>query len=310
MKKIKNLFILMLAITVAVSCNQVTYKKTPGGMPFRIFPGTGNTPIKVGNFIKFNIMQKINDSVYFNSAEKMPIYTRVSERTRPYDLSELWTKLKLGDSVVATQMLDTFIKRSPGMIPPQLKKGDRLMSYIKILNVFNNDSSYEADLEKEKDAKLKSEVAFMEKYIADKKIKAERTPSGAFVEIINPGEGPVIDSGKYVMVKYRGTTFSGKIFDSNMDSTYGKKDPLGFTVDGSPMIKGFTECIKFLRKGAVAKFYIPSMLGYGEQASGGIQPFENLMFDIIITDVRDHAPAPPVQKVPAHKMDSTLKKKK
>lgn len=280
-------------------------------MPFRVFPGTSDKPIKIGNFIKFNIIQKVNDSVYFNSAEKMPMYTRVSERTRPYDLSELWIKLKVGDSVVATQMLDTFINRSPGMIPPQLKKGDRLMSYIKVLNVFDSDTAYQADSEKEKDAKLKSDVAYMEKYIADKKINAQRTPSGAYVEVINPGEGPVIDSGKYVMVKYRGTTFSGKVFDTNMDSTFGKKDPLGFTVDGSPMIKGFTECVKFLRKGAVAKFYIPSMLGYGAPGSGGIQPFEHLMFDVMVTDVRNQPPPPPpVAKVPAHNIDSTLKKKK
>ena len=310
MKTIKEFIFLLCSAILVTACDQVTYKKTPGGMPYQLFPGNSDKSIKVGDYVKLNLTQKINDSLVFTSADKVPVYSRAIETPYPYDISELWTKLKKGDSVIATQMMDTFINRNPGNVPPQYKKGDRILTYVKILDVFETDSAYQADDTKEKENRLKSDVAFMAKYIADKKINAQRTPSGAYVEIIKPGQGPLIDSGKYVLIRYRGVSFSGKVFDTNMDSSFGKKEPYGFVEEVSTMIKGFTEGMKFLRKGAVAKFYIPSMLGYGPQPNSAfIKPYEHIMFDIVVTDVLDKAPAPPVQTAPPQVADSMQKKK-
>ena len=58
------------------------------------------------------------------------------------------------------------------------------------------------------------------------------------------------------------------------------------------MIKGFDEGVQLLCKpAATAKVYIPSMLGYGKtNPQTGIKPFENLIFEIAIVDVKDKAP--------------------
>jgi hypothetical protein len=55
---------------------------------------------------------------------------------------------------------------------------------------------------------------------------------------------------------------------------------------GGPVIKGWTDGLKLLKKGAKAKFYIPSVLGYGNQKMGDMIP-ENaiLMFDIEVANV-------------------------
>ena len=145
MNTIKNLLLLFFAGAILVNCGKTSYRKTPGGMAYQIFPGKDTQKVYAGNFVKLHLTQKIKDSVYFSSNGSLPVYIPINAATQPYDLSEVWTSLKVGDSMVATQMMDTFIKRSPQNIPPQFKKGDRIMTYIKILDVFETDSAMAAD---------------------------------------------------------------------------------------------------------------------------------------------------------------------
>lgn len=298
MKTVKFLFLFAVAAFVAAGCKQkASYKKTPGGMPYQVYSGKDTQKVVVGDFIKASYIYKVNDSVLFDSHKSMPVYIPVMAQTQPYDISEVWTSLKRGDSVVATQMLDTFIKRMPESIPPQFKKGDRIRIFVKILEIFKNDSLKTVDQKKTYDAFAANEVMVVEKYVKEKNISAQKTPSGAFVEIKNPGTGNNIDSGKYVTVNYTGTTFSGTKFDSNTDTAFHHTEPLGFVVGAGQMIKGFDEGVKMMKPGSSGRIYIPSLLAYGERpGSPLIKPFEHLVFDVQVLDVKD-AP-PPVKNMP------------
>ena len=293
MNTFRPLLAFVLAGFLFASCDKAQLKKTKGGMPYQVYKGTDTQKVKHGDFIKVSFTRKIKDSVYFTTAGTLPVYLQVGE-AQPYDISELWTLLNVGDSVVATQAMDTFIKRSPENIPPHFKKGDKITYYLKVLARFASDSIAREDYEKTNKAWLEGEVKTVEKYLADKKINAVKTPSGAFVEIINPGTGSPVDSGKFVTVNYTGTSWSGQRFDSNTDSTFGHVGPYPFVAGTSAMIKGFDEGVLLLRKGSVARIYIPSVLAYGGQPnSPKIKPYENLIFDIEIVDVQDKAPAMP-----------------
>jgi hypothetical protein len=65
--------------------------------------------------------------------------------------------------------------------------------------------------------------------------------------------------------------------------------------------------------GGSAKVYVPSMLGYGgrPQPGSGIKPYENLVFDITIVDVKDKAPEQPMPVMPKQniKVDAPQPKK-
>jgi FKBP-type peptidyl-prolyl cis-trans isomerase FkpA len=292
MNTFKNLIVFLFAGIVITGCDKVSHRKTAGGMPYQLYKGKGTQKIYPGNILKLEFTQKINDSVYFSSVGKPPVYIPVKE-SQPYDISEIWTKLKVGDSVVATQMMDTFIKRSPMGFPPQFKKGMRILSYVKVLGVFTSDTAASADEEKGKKEFLKGEIAFLGKYLSDKNISVQKTTSGAYVQIINPGTGDQIDSGKSVTVNYTGTSFSGKRFDSNTDTSFQHAQPYTYTT-GSGMIKGFDEAVQLMKKGATAKVYIPSLLAYGPSPTSPlIKPYEHLIFDLAIVDVKDPAPAKP-----------------
>jgi FKBP-type peptidyl-prolyl cis-trans isomerase FkpA len=294
MNTLRLILVFAFAGAFITACNKTTYRKTKGGMPYQVYRGDDTTAIKPGNYIKVSFTRKIKDSVYFSTAGTLPVYIQVPAEPQPYDISELWTSLRVGDSVVANQVIDTFMKRNPGQIPPQFKKGDKITYYLKILGVFENDSLARADYEKNNNAWLQKEITTIEQFLASKNIQAQKTPSGAFVQIINPGTGNLIDSGKYVTVNYTGTSWSGKKFDSNIDSSFGHVGPMPFIVGTGGMIKGFDEAAKFLRKGAKARIYIPSVLGYaGQPGSPNIKPYENLIFDVEVLDVQDKAPNMP-----------------
>lgn len=95
-------------------------------------------------------------------------------------------------------------------------------------------------------------------------------------------------------MKYTGTSWSGKKFDSNVDSSFGHTDLLSFTVGVGAMVKGFDESLKSMRLGTKAKVYIPSILAYGGNPTTPlIKPFENIWFEIEVVDVKDKAPAQP-----------------
>ena len=293
MNTVKNLLIMVFAAAILVSCGKATYKKTPGGMPYKVFEGKDTQKVRIGDYIKVQLEIKVNDSVV-NTTGKLPTYIQVNASTQPYDLSELWTKLSLGDSVIATQMIDTFMKRNPENFPPQFKKGDRVITHLKILGVFANDSLVRIVDEKGKKALAVVEIAEIEKYLADKKITAQKTPSGAFVEITNPGTGNLADTGNYVTVNYTGTSWSGKRFDSNTDTAFQHVAPYSFVAGIGRMSKGFDEAILLLRKGGKGKIYVPSLLGYGGQPGTPlIKPYEHLIFDIELVDIKDKAPDQP-----------------
>ena len=131
----------------------------------------------------------------------------------------------------------------------------------------------------------------LQAYFAKKNIKAIKAPKGTYVEIIKPGTGPNIDTSVVVKTNYTGRTMDGVMFDSNTDQSKGHVEPynVNMTNDaslGGPVIKGWTDGMSLLNKGAVAKFYIPSTLAYGKQGSGGdIKPNSILIFDIEVVDL-------------------------
>ncbi len=309
MQTIKKLLLFFGVSAIMTGCARTSFKKTPGGMPYKIFRSKDTQQVFLGSFIKLSFTQKVNDSVVFSSMNGLPVYLAVNNQMpQRYDVSELWTSLHAGDSVVATQMMDTFIKRAPERIPPQFKKGDRIITCLKVLAVFPTDSAYITDEKKVREVFLGREIKEVETWLANRQVQTERTPSGAFVQLISPGTGNLIDSGKYVTINYTGMGWTGKKFDSNTDSSFHHTQPFSFVAGRNQMIKGFDEAILMMRNGAKAKVYIPSLLGYGASPPiQGVKPYENLIFDVEITGVQDKEPPPPTMPT-VKKVDTTQRK--
>ena len=297
--KVTNVAIAACATLVLGACSNVDFKKTKGGMPYKVVSGKGGKDVDTGNIVKVNIVQKIKDSVTYNSYKNgMPLYIPVSAVGNPYDFTEVLPSLKQGDSLYAVQLMDTFIARNPQMIPPNFKKGDTIKTSVKIVDVFKNaqdaqkDEAAERSLAFDRDTAIQNQlvkdVAQINTYLKANNIDAQKMGKGTYVQVLNPGTGVLVEAGKYVSLKYTGSTFEGKVFDTNADPSKGHTEPLIYQVGSPGMISGLDQGLRGLKEGSKAKIFIPSMLAYGPQPpSPDIKPYENLIFDIEVMKVSD-----------------------
>ncbi|MCZ6628070.1 MAG: FKBP-type peptidyl-prolyl cis-trans isomerase [SAR324 cluster bacterium] len=106
-------------------------------------------------------------------------------------------------------------------------------------------------------------------------------PSGLQYRVLRKGRGPMPKASDTVVTHYRGTLIDGTEFDSS----YARGKSATFPVGG--VIRGWTEALQLMRKGAKWKLFIPSHLAYGERGSGRkIGPHAALIFDIELLDIR------------------------
>jgi FKBP-type peptidyl-prolyl cis-trans isomerase FkpA len=318
MKKTSYL-LLLIAVAVTMSCNDnMGYKKTKSGLLYKIVITGKDAVVKEGNILKIEYTQRINDSVLGTSYGRMPAYAKIKPvPDDAYNPEEVFKLLRKGDSALVVQLVDSLIKKFPaGQMPPFMKKGDKLVLGLKVVEVFTSDSLAMADSEKyraveearqveemkkmqeqaEKDmqADLVGQIPEMERWLASKNIKAQKTGMGSYVVIKEPGTGMQADEGKYLSVKYSGKKLSdGVEFESNMDGT----KPLLPVVIGrrqgpGAVIRGLDDGLRLFKKGGKGTVYIPGALAYGRNPQPG-SPFksnEALIFDVELADVSDKAP--------------------
>lgn len=122
---------------------------------------------------------------------------------------------------------------------------------------------------------------FLAKNKLNKKITT--TASGLQYEVLAPGDGKAKPTASSTAtVSYSGKLMDGTIFDST-EKQGGK--PIELNI--SSVIKGWTEGIQLMSKGAKYRFYIPSDLAYGDSGAGGvIPPGATLIFDVELVDFK------------------------
>jgi FKBP-type peptidyl-prolyl cis-trans isomerase FkpA len=297
MKKITSYLLIISGMLAMIACdNNHGLKKTKSGLLYKIISDGKGDLVKRGQFLKVNFVQKIRDSITFNSAESMPAYVRVDSALPNYNASEIFGMLRKGDSAVTILLGDSIESKSGHPLPPFIKKKDKITLSFKVLDILPNQEEFMADRVKEAEKEKVRENNAIENYIATHKIDARKATAGTFVKIESVGDGPAVDSGKQVSVLYRGKFFpSGKQFETNMDDPKGQ--PIKFVIgQGTGIIQGWDDGLRLFKKGGKGTLYVPAYLAYGDQPNGpGQKPFENLIFDIEVIDVTDAPPPAPHQ---------------
>ena len=131
------------------------------------------------------------------------------------------------------------------------------------------------------EARLKAEKNAAHETLASITNGMKKTKSGLFYNITKEGTGLSPIKGSKVSVHYKGSLIDGSVFDSS----YQRNEPIEFSVGIGQVIQGWDEGIMLLKKGASARFVIPSDLGYGAQGAGAnIPPNSTLIFDVELID--------------------------
>jgi len=139
----------------------------------------------------------------------------------------------------------------------------------------------QAQMQQEAQENIKKSAEFFAKNKLNKNIKT--TASGLQYEVLKEGDGKTKPTAtNTATVTYTGKLMDGTIFDST-DKNGGK--PIELNLSG--VIKGWTEGIQLMSKGAKYRFYIPSDLAYGDSGAGGvIPPGAALIFDVELVDFK------------------------
>jgi len=148
-------------------------------------------------------------------------------------------------------------------------------------------SGYMKKLQEEKLAKRNKEgeanklkgLKFLEENGTKEGVKT--TASGLQYVVLKEGAGDKPKEKSKVKVHYHGTLIDGSVFDSSVD----RGEPSEFGLN--QVIKGWTEGLQLMPKGAKYKFFIPSDLAYGANPRPGskIKPNEVLIFEVELLDI-------------------------
>ena len=294
MKKITSFLFASVAILLLAACNNQGLKKTKSGILYKIISDGKNPVVKKGQFIKLTFTQKLRDSVLYSSASTMPAYVKIdSVPENAYSPIEIFHLLRKGDSAVVVQLSDSIQKKSGQPLPPFLKKRDKIILTLKVVDVFDNEDLVQKDREIALDSFHAKESKDVEDYLSRNHINAQKTEKGTFVQIDTPGNGPAVDSGKQVSVIYTGKMFpSGKVFETNNAPG---KEPIKFVIGERQIIAGWDDGLRLFKKGGKGTLYIPAFLAYDAQPGPGRTPNENLIFDVQVVDVTDAPVKAPMQ---------------
>jgi len=126
-------------------------------------------------------------------------------------------------------------------------------------------------------------------------------PSGLQYKILSEGQGPSPKTTDTVTAHYRGTFIDGTEFDSS----YKGGEPAAFALNR--VVKGWTEGVSMMNKGAKWQLFIPSDLAYGDAGyRSTIPPGATLLFDIELIDFKSPEPPKPVQPVSSTPVTSDI----
>ena len=295
MKQISSYLLVCTFLLAAVSCSNSEFKKTKSGLLYKIMSDGKGEPAKKGEFLKVNVVQKLRDSILYTSEGGMPVYIPVDSPRPVYSPTEIFPLLRKGDSAVVVELADTLQRKFGGQLPPFIKKKDKISIAFKVLDVFPSEALLTDDRNQEVAKEKDREVKAVESYLSDNKINAEKTAKGTYVVVESVGNGPAVDSGKQVSVRYTGKLFpGGKVFESNVSGP----DPLKFIVGKGQIIQGWDDGLRKFKKGGKGTLYIPAFLAYDQQQGPGHKPYENLIFEVEVVDVTD-APVTPEKPMSA-----------
>ena len=169
-------------------------------------------------------------------------------------------------------------------IQDALSGSDSLLSREQMRKTMADLGQKVADLKQEKRAQAGEFQIKNKQFLINnaKKPGVITTNSGLQYRVIEAGSaGQHAKLNDKVLVHYRGRLVDGTEFDSS----YKRNKPASFKVN--QVIKGWTEALQIMQRGATWQLVIPADLAYGERGAGSsIPPNSTLIFDVELISIQ------------------------
>lgn len=266
------------------------YVQIEAGTDYKIIvDAPGDVYPAYGDYLEVHLNAMVDDSIIFDTRSAMsgePAPLQLQQSPFRGDLMEALKHFTAGDSAKVRLSVDSLLAAGAPEAP-WMKKGinQKLVYNLNVVKVTPKavkQQMEEADAAKQ----IEIDEKLIEEHLAQKKIKATRTPSGLYYDITKVGTGELAKSGQKVSVNYTGMLLNGEKFDSNVDPQFQHVQPFEFMLGTGSVIKGWDEGIALLRKGGKATLFIPSTLAYGKNSPSPKIPANSvLVFDVELVDI-------------------------
>ncbi len=293
---IRNLGTAALLIAVLAGCGKDRVQVAESGLKYQIHEQDEKArKAKVGDIMTLQLTLKNAKDSVLRDTHKEPAPLQIMLQVPPFkgSFEEGLAMLGKGDSATFFVSADSLFSKAMQPLPPGVTKGSDIGFTVKILDVQN-----EQEFTKTRQAASEKQKGVDEKQIADYIAKnglagkTQKTPTGLYYVVTQPGTGPKPTRGDNVKVHYTGKLLNGKVFDSSLNNPRNPKNsPIEFQVGIGMVIPGWDEGLQLIPKGSKATFIIPSGLAYGAQGSPPVIPGNAvLLFDVDLIDVTKGAP--------------------
>lgn len=311
-KKVKFFVPVIAGFCLLQACNKgsVDFKKADNGVDYKLFAKNKsgefepkNAPAKTDTVGKpkegqvltlemryFTQTKGGKDTLLFDTHKNgFPVQIPIMKPTFKGGLEDAFSLVRPGDSAVFRISADSlFAKTFQQPMPPFIKKGSQLTFHVLAQKV---QSQQEAMMDQQKmmmefmEKQNKKDEQVIQEYVKKEGLKAQKTASGLYYVVSQPGTGAPAKAGQTVAVKYKGTLLDGTVFDGGDNPQLGGK-PFEFTLGQGQVIRGWDEGIALLNEGAKGTLLVPSTMGYGPQQQGKIPANSVLRFDVELVDVK------------------------
>jgi hypothetical protein len=223
---------IVFALVAINGCYQQTAYRTASGLTYRVWHRPpGGMAAGGGSTVKAWFVERHGDSVCGDTAGRLPLYQAlIPGLVFPYTPGEVLGGAQAGDSIVFVRRVDELLSKGiMRNLPPGWRRSDELTGTIVVGLVFpfdpvHGDSVLQADKLAEARRCLGAvQAAGQERVIAwlrEQKIPAASAPGGIFRIVDLQGTGPRVDSGATVGIRYRLMTLSGRLINSNEDTSF------------------------------------------------------------------------------------------
>ena len=273
----------------AKTASSAGFKKLKG-IKYKIVKDVPGKNAAIGDVVEFHILVKIDTMVIADSRKQnngKPAGDRVEEVQGTGQWKAVLPMLCAGDSAIVEISCDTLLKVIPSdQVPSWMVKGKTIKVYLSIVSVKSMEE-YTQEMQAKAAVQGMQDDKILQDYFAKNSIKAQKTESGVYYTIQQPGMGDKIVNGQTVTMNYTGKTLDGNVFDSNVDSNFHHPQPFDFVPGTGGVIKGWEDAALVLNKGTKATLYIPSQLAYGAQSPSPAIPANSiLIFNVEVVDVK------------------------
>ena len=112
---------------------------------------------------------------------------------------------------------------------------------------------------------------------------AEPAPEDLVVQVLERGNGDLVEAGQDIEVNYLGQVWDGSVFDSSYD----RGESISFPIGVGMVIAGWDDGLVGQQVGSRVLLSIPSHLGYGDRGvpAAGIRGGDTLVFVVDILGV-------------------------